>query len=83
MFARYKIYDMGACLRGRTLGTFKQGVSKHRQKGVYPYPLGAGLRDQIQKKALQTQKILVYRVYSDQREIKTMASEGARPWSMG
>ena len=54
------------------------------KQGSTPTPWARCLQDQIQKRALQTQKIpFMHRVYCAQRRIETMVSEGARPWSRG
>ena len=45
-----------------------------QQTRVYPYPLGAGSADQIQKRALQTQKPFLFPGFSVLRG-------GLRPWS--
>ena len=73
--------------RAQRIRRSSQGTEDFQQAGLYPYPLGAGLRDQIQKRALQTQKSFMHRVYSSQRGIETMVSdhvlEGVRPWGRG
>ena len=53
-----------------------------QQTRFYPYPLGAGrgLRDQIQKRALQT---FMHRVGSARMGSQTMVSGEARPWGRG
>ena len=53
------------------------------KQGSTPTPWARGLRDQIQKWALQTQKTLDFQGFCTQRGIQTMVSEGARPWGRG
>ena len=50
-------------------------------KGSTPTPWARGLRDQIQKWALQTQKTLYF--YGFLCSAQTMVLEGARPWGRG
>ena len=66
-----------------------QGIPKHQvrnapdtfdllrlsKQGSTPTPWARGLRDQIQRRALQTQKILHAQGYSAQRGIETMVSD--------
>ena len=55
-----------------------------QQTGLYPYPLGAGSAGpNLKKGRYRHRKSFMHRVYSAQRGIETMVSEGARPWGMG
>ena len=53
------------------------------KQGSTPTSWAWGLRDQIQKRCSRHRKPFVHRVYSAQRGIETMVSEGARPWGRG
>ena len=59
-------------------------LTRFQQTGVYPLPLGRGVcKTKSKQGRARDRKPFMHRVYSAQRRIETMVSEGARPWGRG